>query len=59
MPSLLIRGEHSEHLPLEVYKEMLSKNTKSLGVQIPGAGHWVHFDQFGDFVTQVDKFLSE
>lgn len=58
-PSLIIRGERSEHLPLEVYKEMLSRNTRSLGVQIPGAGHWVHFDQFGDFVAQVDKFLSE
>jgi len=58
-PNLIIRGERSEHLPLKVYKEMLTRNTNSSGVEIPGAGHWVHFDQFGDFVTQVDKFLSE
>ncbi len=59
VPSLIIRGEKSEHLPLEVYKEMLERNSNSAGVEIPGAGHWVHFDRFGDFVTQVDKFLSE
>lgn len=59
VPSLIVRGEKSEHLPLDIYKEMLNRNSKSVGVEISGAGHWVHFDRFGDFVTQVDKFLSE
>ncbi len=57
--NLVVRGESSEHLPLEVYKEMLYKNSNSTGVEIAGAGHWVHFDQFGEFVAQVNKFLLE
>lgn len=57
--SLIVRGEQSEHLPLEVYKEMLSRNSNAAGVEVAGAGHWVHFDQFSEFVAQIDKFLSE
>ena len=58
-PNLIIRGEKSEHLPLDVYNEMLKRNSTSEGVQISGAGHWVHFDRFGAFVKQVDEFLSK
>jgi pimeloyl-ACP methyl ester carboxylesterase len=57
--SLVIRGENSNHLPAEVYQDMLRRNLNASGVEISGAGHWVHFDQFSEFVTQVDKFLSE
>ncbi len=56
-PNLIIRGEKSKHLPLKVYKEMLQRNSNSMGVEVSGTGHWVHFDQFSDFVTQVDNFL--
>lgn len=59
VPHLIIRGEKSEHLPLEVFNEMLKRNSSSEGIQISGAGHWVHFDQFGAFVKQVDEFLSK
>ena len=56
-PHLIIRGEKSEHLPVDVYQEMLKRNSNAEGVEISGAGHWVHFDQFGDFVKQVSEFL--
>jgi len=49
-PTLVVRGENSEHLPQDVYEEMLKRNTKASGVVISGAGHWVHFDQFSTFL---------
>jgi len=57
--TLIIRGERSEHLPDDVYQEMLKRNTNASGVVISGAGHWVHFDQFGTFMKQVSEFLSK
>jgi pimeloyl-ACP methyl ester carboxylesterase len=57
--TLIIRGERSEHLPKDVFQEMLKRNTNTRGVEISGAGHWVHFDQFSTFVKQVDEFLSK
>lgn len=56
---LIIRGEYSDHLPEDVYQDMLKRNTNASGVVISGAGHWVHFDQFSTFMKQVDEFLSK
>lgn len=55
--TLVIRGERSEHLPLNIFQEMLSKNENVEGVQIPDSGHWVHFDQKDLFVEALKKFL--
>lgn len=57
-PNLIIRGENSEHLPKPVFEEMLKRNKASTGVEIPGAGHWVHFDNKDAFVAEIKSFLE-
>jgi len=57
--TLIIRGKDSEHLPEDVFNNMLKRNSNASGSVISGAGHWVHFDQFSSFVKQVDEFLSK
>lgn len=56
--NLIIRGEKSEHLPRTVLDEMLNQNKASSAVEIKGAGHWVHFDQFKSFIKEVKAFLE-
>lgn len=58
VPTLLIRGEHSRDLPRATYLEMLQRNPRVRGVEIEGAGHWVHFDQPHRFVEELRAFLS-
>lgn len=58
-PSLLIRGERSKDLTKEIYTKMLEKNSHLEGVEIPDAGHWVHFDQPNEFVRVIDEFLTK
>ncbi len=59
MPTLLVRGEVSETLPLDVYQRMLEANHLIRGVEIPGAGHWVHADQPEEFSRLLGQFLQE
>lgn len=44
MPTLLLRGEHSQDLPEDIYEEILERNPLILGKVIPNAGHWIHAD---------------
>jgi pimeloyl-ACP methyl ester carboxylesterase len=43
--TLLVKGENSRELGLEIYEKMLESNKLIHGVIIPKAGHWVHADQ--------------
>lgn len=45
MPTLLVRGEFSRDLPRETYEEILRVNPRIQGIEIAGAGHWVHSDR--------------
>ncbi len=56
-PTLLVRGENSPDLPREVFEKMLALNPSIQGVEIKNAGHWVHFDQPQEFITQLKLFL--
>jgi pimeloyl-ACP methyl ester carboxylesterase len=58
MPVLVVRGEHSEDLPRETFQEMLSRNRLSRGIELSGAGHWVHFDRPEEFTRVVRQFLD-
>ncbi len=58
IPTLLIRGENSSDLPVSIYNEMLARNPLSQGVQIAGAGHWVHFDKPEIFIQALKNFLD-
>lgn len=58
MPTLVIRGEKSEDLTSEIYLEMLKRNPLSRGVEVKGAGHWVHFDRPEKFTQILKRFLN-
>ena len=37
---------------------MLKTNKLIEGVEIAGAGHWVHFDKPDEFISVLQNFLS-
>jgi esterase len=59
MPTLLMRGEHSEELSTEVFQRVLKENSRIRGVEVEGAGHWVHFDQANLFIGLLQDFWRE
>jgi esterase len=58
MPVLVIRGETSKDLPRDVFDKMLSLLPNGRGVEVPGAGHWVHADQPEAFKTALKQFFD-
>lgn len=58
MPVLLIRGEHSHILSHEEYLKMLSINPQITGFEVAGAGHWVHYEKYDEFVQILRNFLQ-
>jgi pimeloyl-ACP methyl ester carboxylesterase len=59
MPTLLMRGEFSKDLPREMYEQILKVNPRIKGVEIPGAGHWIHSEQTALFIEALDRFLHD
>jgi pimeloyl-ACP methyl ester carboxylesterase len=60
-PMLLVSGSES-HLSLARNSEVVTlfKQARSIrGITVPGAGHWVHHDNFPVFVGEVRTFLDE
>lgn len=58
VPTLVIRGELSTDLPREVFERMLRGNRMIRGVEIAGAGHWVHSEKHEQFVAAVRTFTD-
>lgn len=58
MPVLIVRGETSKDLPRDVFERMLKVLPAARGVEIPGAGHWVHFDQPDAFIQALKEFFD-
>jgi len=58
VPTLLVRGEYSQDLPREVFERILKENPKIQGVEIKGAGHWVHSDQPQAFIAALKQFFD-
>jgi esterase len=59
VPTLVIRGESSKDLTSTTFQKMLTTNPQASGIEIPKAGHWVHFEQPQAVVDGVKAFLSE
>lgn len=59
VPTLLIRGANSKELSRENYEGMLASNPLIKGVEIPGAGHWVHSDQPQPFIEALKVFVGD
>jgi pimeloyl-ACP methyl ester carboxylesterase len=57
-PTLLIRGSLSTALSREQYEKMISVNSNIKGIEIEGAGHWVHIDKPVEFIRAVKEFLG-
>ncbi len=58
MPVLLVRGETSHVLKTETFEKMQQVNPNIKGVQISGAGHWVHFEKYEEFTTVLRDFIK-
>jgi len=58
MPVLIVRGETSVELTRETYQKMLQVLPGARGVEIAGAGHWVHFDQPEAFIAALKEFFD-
>lgn len=58
MPTLLVRGERSKDLPREVFERVVAANPHIEGVEIKGAGHWVHSDQPEAFISVIERFFA-
>jgi len=58
IPTLFLRGEHSEDFPRAEFDKVLRVNPAIEGAQIAGAGHWVHFDNPQEFIRVVNDFLT-
>lgn len=59
MPVLVIRGQNSPDLPRPMFERMLATLPKARGVEIPQAGHWVHFEQTAAFIRALKEFFHE
>ena len=57
-PTLVLRGEASDYLSRTTYTEMLQRNKLLQGVEIDGAGHYVHDDQPTQFIGAVNTYLN-
>ncbi|MCB0392928.1 MAG: alpha/beta hydrolase [Bdellovibrionales bacterium] len=58
MPTLVVRGEFSNDLSRDVFEEMIRRNRNVTGIEIPNAGHWVHFDKPDEFIEALKSFLD-
>lgn len=57
MPVLMIRGANSGDLPAETFARMRAVLPHASAVEIPEAGHWVHFDQPDAFIAALNAFF--
>lgn len=58
VPTLWIRGGNSQELSKENFEKVLASNTNITGVEIPGAGHWVHSDQPQAFIEALRNYVG-
>lgn len=57
MPTLFLRGENSPDLPREDFAKVLQANPRIKGVEIAGAGHWVHAEKPLEAIRIIDEFF--
>ena len=59
VPTLVLRGENSDFLPVETCKATSQNNPKIEWAQVPDASHYVHDDNFESFISHVEAFFAE
>ena len=58
VPTLYIRGGNSAELSHANFEKVLAANQLIKGVEISGAGHWVHSDQPQAFIEAIKQFVG-
>ncbi|MBC7743171.1 MAG: alpha/beta hydrolase [Bdellovibrionaceae bacterium] len=58
MPVLLVRGENSHVLSAETFEKMQQVNPNIQGVEIKSVGHWVHFEKYQEFISELRQFIN-
>jgi pimeloyl-ACP methyl ester carboxylesterase len=56
--TLLVRGANSDYLSRETFMQMQAANAHIEGIEIAGAGHYLHDDQPEAFIQAVQAFLA-
>lgn len=56
-PVIFLKGENSDYIPEEDYKDILKVFPAAEFVIVPGAGHWVHADNPGEVVKNLKKLI--
>ena len=57
-PTLLIRGENSNHLGTKDFHRALDLNPHIQGALVPGAGHWIHSEKPEETFHLIKNFLQ-
>lgn len=57
-PCLWIRGENSQDLSRQEFEKIQATNPRIQAVEIPGSGHWVHFEKPAEFTQALESFLQ-
>ena len=57
IPLLLIKGELSDYITPSGIKELQYSFSQLRVASIANAGHWVHVDNFDDFISTLESFL--
>ena len=58
-PTLVLRGGDSDFLSAEIMSEMVKSNPNITAFEISGASHYVHDDNFEEFMARLETFLEE
>lgn len=59
VPTLLLRGAHSDFLTSETARAMVQRNPVIQLVEVPGASHYVHDDNLPGFQAALHAYLAE
>ena len=58
VPTLWMRGGESKELKIETFQKILASNPMIQGVEIEGAGHWIHSEKPLEFSQAVKNFAG-
>lgn len=59
VPTLVMRGADSQEFPREVFEKIPLTNPRVTAIEIPNAGHWIHYDQPEVFIRTIKQFAEE
>jgi len=59
VPALVLRGENSDFLSREVMAEIAERNSNFTTFEISRASHYIHDDNFDEFMSRLEPFLEK